>query len=117
MVISSVKTDKDMVRRPQGSGYDIGAYEYYVGLGITQLTTDISGLKIYPNPTSGEINIVYTNNTGAFDVKIFDSKGFVIYRKTYPAGTRNITIHPNINAGIYFIQLDKEVRKIVVSRN
>lgn len=50
-------TDINGYARPNGKGYDIGAYEFYAPTGIKPVESNIKdpSVKIYPNPTAGEI--------------------------------------------------------------
>ena len=47
--------DFEGVNRPQGAGFDMGIYEHQVTLGTNEL--DVNKMDIYPNPTTGKINI------------------------------------------------------------
>ncbi len=47
--------------RPQGAGYDIGAYEYCEGTGLEQTLVPANfDFRAYPNPFNGRIRIQYT---------------------------------------------------------
>ena len=60
-----------------------------------------SSVKLYPNPNQG----IFTVNTDAYDVHVFDARGKTIapVKNVVGEGTRlDISDHPN---GLYFIQL------------
>jgi hypothetical protein len=81
--------------------------------GIKQTSTNSSITKIYPNPTSNEINVdIQTKQSTDIQIKIIDLKGAEMYSKKIvaPKGqllhTINVSDYPQ---GLYIIQLiDKE---------
>jgi hypothetical protein len=72
----STPSDFDGVPRPQGAGYDIGAYEYYT----TSLPPDA---PIIDGPASGKVGVSYVYNFVAFDPNGDD----VYYRIDWCDGT------------------------------
>ncbi len=71
-VLSVVHNDFDGVLRPQGLGYDIGAYENVSPNGIGENNRSINS-KIYPNPTTGILNI--EANEQILNIEIMDMTG------------------------------------------
>ena len=80
--------------------------------GINDLS-DLSGIKIYPNPTTGMITIGFDQSIGTIEATIVNTLNSVVFRQTSVGITGNIV---NIDLsdlvkGIYFIKLrieDKE---------
>lgn len=70
-------------------------------------------VKIYPNPTTGVVNISLKDADKAAHVKIVNSIGQVVHQSTISKDNNQINIQ-HYNAGLYFIQIDnnKPVRLI-----
>ena len=108
LTIAAVKTDINLVTRPKGNGYDIGAYEYVEG------EQDLARIIIFPNPTTDGFSIEYEVIPSPFVVKIYDSKGSIVYDKPFPIGEKKLTINEKFSSGVYFIKLNTITTKIVV---
>lgn len=94
--------------RPQGEGYDIGAYELEVPTGSERIKwNDDSSPKLYPNPTSGRLNFEFPelitgkiiisdiNGKKVFETKILSQKGsFDLSDKSH---------------GIYLVRIESEI--------
>jgi len=104
-------TDKNSVSRPQGSGWDIGAYEYTAGTNIiTTLTENKEILQIYPNPFSNSATIEYTLPEGSdVEIVLYDLTGRKIenlYSGYQSSGIHTLSINVNdLNPGIYFYKM------------
>ncbi|MBN2727697.1 MAG: T9SS type A sorting domain-containing protein [Bacteroidales bacterium] len=93
---TGIPYDHDEISRPQGNGYDIGAYEFL----STDIPENASQWKIYPNPASKFITIEGFTD-GIIDV--FDDSGRFIETKytnsidvsDYSQGLYIILIHSN----------------------
>lgn len=70
--LSVVYNDFDGVVRPQGTGYDIGAFEFIEPIGINENEFE-QNVNIFPNPTSGILNIETKEQIKCFE--IFDMTG------------------------------------------
>ena len=80
----------------------------------------VSALTIYPNPSRDVIHLSWeAENQLAVGVKIIDSMGRIVFEKEISQIPNAINdykisdIH-SLSAGIYFIQVGKDIRKLVV---
>ncbi|WP_353329998.1 choice-of-anchor Q domain-containing protein [Bacteroides sedimenti] len=105
MTIASIPDDIAGTTRPQGSAYDIGAYEYTAGTGIQNNTAD-NGAIIY---TEGKN--VYILNANGIKVEIYNITGQLV--KSVIAGDQNLTID---QPGIYIVKCGNYAQKIQVAR-
>lgn len=85
--------------------------------GINQITTTLSGVKVYPNPTSGLFSVELNNNS-AKTIEVTDVTGRVIMTNT----SNNEVVNVNINGlanGIYYVKIQSEnaVEVIKVVKN
>jgi len=90
-------------------------------VGLEEGISSIEDIKIYPNPTSGLVNIQIPEGDGIYKLKVIDLHGKLIHETGINAsGTSSIhdldlTNHPK---GIYFIQLVGEdfsaAKKVIV---
>ncbi|TAL67083.1 MAG: T9SS type A sorting domain-containing protein [Bacteroidetes bacterium] len=66
-------TDKDAISRPQGAGWDIGAYEYKEPSSVEKTSPEKPLTYNFPNPFQYTSNIEYTlPNAGNITIKIYD---------------------------------------------
>ena len=70
--ISSVKTDRIGTIRPQGIGYDLGAYEWYLLTGLNE--AEQAKLKVFPNPSTGLITVRLANSNASV-ISVYNSIG------------------------------------------
>ena len=80
--------------------------------GVNELQADNS-LKLYPNPTSGNLNIQWENQaTGNATVSVSDIIGHEVYNTTITLGSEsgNTSIDlSNLKSGIYILSIKSEV--------
>ncbi|MCX6249097.1 MAG: right-handed parallel beta-helix repeat-containing protein [Bacteroidetes bacterium] len=97
--------------RPQGGGFDIGAYEYVTG--TTGIQNNLSGKIIslpYPNPARIQLTIAY-DFPGSSDVQldIYNLQGTRIYetfQTAVPAGDHTLNVNVlDLPPGIYIYTL------------
>ncbi len=82
--------------------------------------TDLSGIRIYPNPTSGIITIDFGQNTGAVEIAVVNTLNKIVYSgslKTMNGKKMNIDLS-DLSKGIYFIRLktdrSDETSKVII---
>ncbi|MCD4833209.1 MAG: T9SS type A sorting domain-containing protein, partial [Bacteroidales bacterium] len=91
--------------RPQGTGYDIGAYEYVNPTAINENISQNSNLlNIYPNPTNGIIHIEAKNIQA---IEIIDMTGKVVKQLQETSNKMQIDLS-KIHKGIYLIKVKTE---------
>jgi len=82
------------------------------GNGIIQMSSDVYGLNIYPNPFKGNATIKFTlQETAKVNIGIIDMMGNLVYtlgEKTLQQGTNEVNFNSsdiNIAPGTYFLNL------------
>ena len=112
--------DYEGTSRPQGDGYDIGAYEEN-GVGTApDNQSPVSGFKVFPNPTKGEVFINYSlNENTAIEVVVYDISGKVIselLNESQHVGFHTIYWDGSeFPSGVYFVKVQTGY-KVVSSR-
>ncbi|MGE0638627.1 MAG: C25 family cysteine peptidase [Bacteroidia bacterium] len=98
-----------------------GTVELNTTVGIND--AGVVGLSLFPNPTSGILNISYAlESQSAVSVDIYTTTGQLVYSKNYgtqAAGLQNITLDASgFSAGVYSLALRTEkgnaVKRVVV---
>ena len=90
-----------------GASRDIGAYESQVALSIEDFNA-VSVMKIYPNPTKGQFNIVIADNvTGKVDVQIVSITGKLVQKLSIGNGVNNMDIS-GMASGMYIINISTD---------
>lgn len=76
-------------------------------LSIDDLTAE--GMNVYPNPTSGIVNISNSNNDGVFALTVMDINGRIVYTDdAAEIGAQEYTVDLNgYDNGVYIIRLTK----------
>ena len=90
-------------QRFSGSTIDLGAYEHYKGV-FTQLDELAQDFLVYPNPSTGIINVISDQSNSVLDVYSVDGKCVL--------STLDKVLR--LNSGIYFIHLQGKVKKVVI---
>ena len=108
--------DKDGITRPQGTGFDIGCYEYTSGTTVEEIISP-SGFILYqnyPNPFNPNTVISWQSTVGSHQtLKIYDVLGnevAVLVDEYKPAGSYEVEFNTSAlkhktSSGIYFYRL------------
>jgi hypothetical protein len=75
---------------------------YYGYMGVKQLLPSNGQVTVYPNPTTGLINI--NNNAFSGTIEVYNTLGQNVLSKTLTNGINTVDIH-NLSNGIYSIQI------------
>jgi hypothetical protein len=73
----------------------------------------LSHIKIYPNPTSGQITLEMPENYNNSEIKIFDDNGRLVYN-TFVYQTINYFDFKRFNSGVYYLKVNDSVVKMIV---
>ena len=93
-IVPSVYQDFDGTKRPQGSGYDIGAFEYIPPIFIDDFNK-VENSIFYPNPTTGIVH--FKSEISIQEIQIFDITGRLIFQQNNP---QQINLS-HLSAGVY----------------
>ena len=80
-------------------------WTYVTGAVLSILENEISGLKVYPNPISGNVLNIETTLNGTKAITIFDVLGKQVLNTTIENTTVNIG---TLNAGVYVVKVTEE---------
>lgn len=84
--------------------------------GLTTNEETTYDISVYPNPTSGLVNILHKQLQAAV-IKIFDNKGVIVYKNNYAKKREQVDLSA-FSPGIYYIELlrdgKKTIRKVVL---
>lgn len=110
-VLPIVNVDLDNIQRPQGNGYDIGAYEFYSPAEVKGFNhvTCFKLFQNYPNPFNPTTTISYTLAERSFvTIKVYNILGVevkILVNEEKPAGQYETNFDGSKYAcGIYFYQ-------------
>lgn len=110
-----VKTDYDSISRPQGTAYDMGAYEFQMVTSVSTIQPGGNIIGVYPNPASGTLYI-HTKEPGC-NIAMYDITGNLIQRGTSASNKYEIKLDGNSN-GMYILYVQnkrkQETRKIMI---
>lgn len=72
-------------------------------------------MAVYPNPSNGEIHLRYDAELNdETEVAIYDVVGRKVFSvMVYPENNNEITLNPNLQAGVYVLKIGQQVVKII----
>lgn len=108
-IVTYITTDMDGITRPQGSGYDIGAYEYDFSIIIQNNEVTNNRIKIYPNPVRE--NLYFENIAPGvlfLNAGIYNMLGEKMLNKFIDLNTGKMLDVSFLSSGIYFVQLSND---------
>lgn len=87
------------------SGFTINVINPNLQTGVSSILSNENSFIVFPNPTSGETEIIFRRSLNNINIKVFNVTGQKIFEKTNISGNRfNIDIS-NQTAGVYFIEI------------
>ncbi len=80
-----------------------------------------SQIKVYPNPTKGNLHVENNSDSEVLVIEIFDLKGRLVLRKNITVNSKIISLDEGFESGLYFLLAleDGEIRhrqKIILNR-
>ncbi len=84
--------------------------------GLSNISEEISIVKIYPNPTSNSLNIELNSNTKkAVEFNIYNVVGNKVYgtQNDVHPGKNTIPIHFKLASGVYLLQVNSDASQII----
>ena len=110
--VNAPNIDKDGISRPQGSGFDIGCYEYSSASSVEEIISpyDFILYQNYPNPFNPTTKISWQSTVGSHQtLKVYDVLGnlvAILVDEYKPDGEHSeIFDASSLSSGIYFFQL------------
>ena len=96
-----------------GTNYAFGNVRNYLDINsISELNNGDNLIDIYPNPTSESLTISLPENASTTDCILFDNAGKEVKRFSVSGG-ENLVDVSELDNGIYFIQMDTEIYKLI----
>lgn len=71
------------------------------------------GIKVYPNPGSGNFEVLFGDIQNELDFKIFDSEGRLLLSRKY-SHTDSVQFDSFLLAGLYYLQIDSATQSAVI---
>ena len=94
--------------RPNGTAYDIGAYEYPTIASGTHIFTEENNITVYHNPFMDKV--ILDGDFNNYEIKIFNAMGQMV--ADHSGASSPLTIDLNmLGAGMYFIAVENAVHQ------
>ena len=83
-----------------------------VSTGVEEFQISNSTFQIFPNPTTGMLNVEVSNELIGEEISLLDFTGRKILSAVVSTGNQKLETG-NLNAGIYFLKMKNETRKFI----
>jgi hypothetical protein len=109
-----------VTRTTSGGGIDAGAYEFSNLASIDESPND-DDIAIYPNPSSGILNVDFSAHKGApfIEIAVYNAPGTLVY--STPVAESSASFQLDLSAwpkGVYLIRISREttsfMRKVII---
>jgi hypothetical protein len=96
---------------------------YVSAVGIKEQKNKLNKIKLYPNPTTGLLNVEVANakDKEEVSVEVFDLTGKLVYSIKQNLNNGTIALHPNLNSGTYLVKIKladgtTDIHRLVISK-
>ena len=79
---------------------------------LEEMSKQETGIKVYPNPSNGQMTILLEKSADNASYSIFDLEGKIV--KTGTLSGKKTTINTDFNSGMYFLMIGENVVKVQV---
>ena len=79
---------------------------------LEEMSKQETGIKVYPNPSNGQMTILLEKSADNASYSIFDLEGKIV--KTGTLNGKKTSINTDLNSGMYFLMIGENVLKIQV---
>jgi hypothetical protein len=85
--------------------------------GIINISPDVLGIKVFPNPFASSLNVKATKTLTNVNIQLINIQGQVMSKQSFgmiPAGSIVKPSMPSLQSGVYFLQVETKQYKAVV---
>jgi uncharacterized repeat protein (TIGR01451 family) len=88
-------------------------YEGFVSVAaLEEMSKQETGIKVYPNPSNGQMTILLEKSADNASYSVFDLEGKIV--KTGLLSGKKTTINTDLNTGMYFLMIGENVVKVQI---
>jgi hypothetical protein len=109
--VNIVVTATDASGATASDTFEICVDGYPVNIG--DIEANRFGVRMYPNPTNGLVNLELSSGTYNMELSVMDIAGRTVLRKSYTASERISFDMSGKSAGMYFVKMDIEGKQFV----